>query len=173
MWRALATLVIGLVGVLVALGLTFFIGMRAKAPFVQDRVRRFNRTVTNRRVLRSAGSAGASASLIRHVGRTSGQAYSTPVEAMVVGDDFVIALPYGTRADWLKNVLVAGSATIVDGGVEHRVDRPVVVPTAEVLDQLPAHERRMLRAFKVGQSLRVRRVAEPAAEARTSAETYG
>src|SRR5687767_8959102 len=56
-------------GAVAADATVFLVGMRTKSPAVVDRVRRFNRAVTNPRVLRSAGSPGASASVIRHVGR--------------------------------------------------------------------------------------------------------
>jgi hypothetical protein len=59
------------------LATVFLVGMRAKTPAVVNRVRRFNRAVTNPRVLRSAGEPGASASVIRHVGRVSGRSYET------------------------------------------------------------------------------------------------
>ena len=43
-------------------------------------------------------------------------------------DGFAIALPYGTTADWLTNVLSAGHAVIVTEGTTHRVDRLQLVP---------------------------------------------
>src|SRR5262245_30274984 len=101
---------------LTVLASLFLVGMRSKSPFVQDRVRRFNRDVTNRRVLRSAGSPGAQTGVIRHLGRVSGREYRTPVGPFTVGDDFVIALPYGANTDWVRNVLAAGSATLVHEG---------------------------------------------------------
>ena len=154
--RPMATVAGGLVLALVVAGVVFLVGMRAKARPVIDAVRRFNRAVTNPRALKSAGTAGASASVVRHVGRTTGRRYETPIGAMPTDTGFLIALPYGTRADWLANVLAAGSATIVDGGNTHEVDAPEVVPTAAVADQLPPGERRTLRLFKVDHCLQVR-----------------
>jgi hypothetical protein len=50
--------VVGAVAVvLTAIATVFLLGMRVKSPLVMDRVRRFNRAVTNPRVLRSAGNA--------------------------------------------------------------------------------------------------------------------
>ena len=43
----------------VVLATVFLVGMRTKTPAVVYRVRRFNRAVTNPRVLRSAGELGA------------------------------------------------------------------------------------------------------------------
>lgn len=58
----LGRLVVVAMVVVDALAGLFVGGMRAKCPSVVDRVRRFNRAVTTPRVLRSAGSPGASAS---------------------------------------------------------------------------------------------------------------
>lgn len=150
-----------LVGVAVigvaALGTVFVVGMRTKTPAVVDRVRRFNRAVTNPRVLRSAGEPGASASVIRHVGRVSGRSYETPVGPFAVGDDFAIALPYGPDTDWARNVIAKGSAVLVHEGRTVPIHEPEVVPVAPVLAELPSSEQRMLRLFGVGQCLRVRR----------------
>jgi hypothetical protein len=141
---------------LTAVATVFVVGMRTKSPAVVNRVRRFNRAVTNPRVLRSAGSPGASASVVRHVGRISGRNYETPVGPFAVGDDFVIALPYGPGADWVRNVVASGFATLVHEGRTVPVDRPEVVPTAEVIRELPTSEQRTLRLFGVDQCLRVR-----------------
>ena len=141
-----------------ALAAVFLLGMRSKYPAVVDRVRAFNRIVTNPRVLRTAGAPGASAAVIRHVGRASGRAYETPVGPFAVGDDFVIALPYGSRTDWVRNVLANRSATIVHEGRTVRLHEPEVIPTTTVMRELPSSEQRTLRLFRVDQCLRLRRV---------------
>ena len=126
---------------------------------MQHAVRRFNRAFTNPRTMRKAGTPGAYASIVRHVGRTTGRPYETPVETFATDDGFVISLPYGADTDWLKNVLASGSATIVDEGNTYPVDRPELVPTAVAAPHLPAKGQRTLRLFAVDQCLRVRRVA--------------
>ena len=45
-----------------------------------DAVRRMNRSVTNPRVMRTAGTAATQTSVIAHIGRRSGQTYETPVD---------------------------------------------------------------------------------------------
>lgn len=142
----------GLVGVVMVV---FLVGMRTKNPAVVDTVRRFNRAVANPRQLRSAGTPGAYASIIHHVGRSSGRAYETPIGAMPVDDGFVVALPYGRRADWLQNVLAAGRATLVHDGATVEVVEPEVVPTESVIDALPTGERRTLGLFGVDECLRL------------------
>ncbi len=104
----------------------FVVAMRQKYAPVQDRVRQFGRDYGNPRVLETAGQPGAVASIVRHIGRTSGASYETPVTVVESEDGFVIALPYGTNPDWLKNVLAAGSAVVVHEGGEHRIDRPEI-----------------------------------------------
>jgi deazaflavin-dependent oxidoreductase (nitroreductase family) len=158
MWRAIAALVIGLALVLVAIGIVFMVGMRTKSPPVLNAVRRVNRAFTNPRAMKKAWTSGAYASVVRHVGRTTGRPYETPVGAFATDDGYVIALPYGSDADWLKNVLASGSATIVDEGNTYRVDQPELVPTAVAAPHLPPKEQRNLRLFRVDQCLRVRRV---------------
>jgi hypothetical protein len=149
-----------LVGVAVigfaVLAAVFLVGMRSKSPAVLDRVRRWNRAVTNPRVLRSAGEPGASAAVIRHVGRVSGRSYETPVGPFAVGDGFVIALPYGSGVDWARNVLTAGVAVLVHEGRTVTVEEPEVVAVADVLSSLPPSQQRVLRLFRVEECLRVR-----------------
>jgi deazaflavin-dependent oxidoreductase (nitroreductase family) len=136
------------------------VGMRWQLPPVIDAVRRLNRSVTNPRVLRTAGSPGTQTSIIRHVGRTSGRTYETPVDTIAALDGFLIALPYGTRADWLRNVLAAGRATIVRQGESIDVDEPIIAATAEVAAQIPARTRRTLRIFGVTECVHLRRTTD-------------
>ena len=142
---------------LIFLLLAFVFGMRAKSPIVLRAVRRFNRRFMNPRQMKTAGTPGAYAGVIRHVGRRSGRVYETPVGPFATDDGFVIALPYGTSSDWVKNVLAAGSATLVTDGQAYEVDEPEIVPLSDVVDVLPGKERRNLRLFRVEQALRARR----------------
>jgi deazaflavin-dependent oxidoreductase (nitroreductase family) len=104
-------------------------------------------------VMRTAGTEATQTSIIEHVGRKSGRTYETPVDAIPARTGFLIALPYGTRADWVRNVLASGSATVVTQGDRVDVDRPTVVATADVAGQIPAKTLRTLRLFGVKQCL--------------------
>ncbi|QLY28347.1 nitroreductase family deazaflavin-dependent oxidoreductase [Nocardia huaxiensis] len=119
-------------------------------------VRRFNRRVTNRQVLKTAGGAGASASVIRHIGRSSGKSYETPVGVTEAGENFLISLPYGTTPDWLKNVRAAGTAEIVHGGIVFRASAPELVDAASVARYQSRQERLGQWIFGVDQVLRLR-----------------
>jgi deazaflavin-dependent oxidoreductase (nitroreductase family) len=146
-----------LVLVVVALGVVFVVGMRTKSPLVLDAIRGVARRLVNPRQLKSAGTPGAYASVIRHRGRKTGAPYETPVQAVRTGDGFVIPLPYGSRSSWLKNLLAGGSATLVNEGEAFRVDRPEVVPIDSVADHFSSGDQRSLRFFGVDRCLRVRR----------------
>ncbi len=148
--------VVGLGAVLLAV---LVVGIRWKVAPVLDAVRRMNRSLTNPRVMRTAGSADTQTSVIRHVGRTSGRTYETPVDVIPTSDGVLIALPYGTRADWLRNVLAAGSATVVSQGESFDVDQPVIAATAEVAGHIPARTLQTLRIFGVNECLHLRRSA--------------
>ena len=146
--------VLVLAGVVIA----FLLAMRSKYPPALDAVRRFNRSVGNPRAMKTAGQPGAYAGIIRHVGRNSGTDYETPIGPYPSEDGFVIALPYGTRPDWLKNVLAAGTATLVTEGATYAVDGPQVVAADEALPSIPPKEQRSLRMFKVNEFLTVHTV---------------
>lgn len=144
-----------------AIAVTVLLGVRARVPAAVDILRRFSR-LFNGMQMRTAGSPGAYASVIRHAGRTSGRPYQTPVGAVPVEDGFVIALPYGTQSNWVRNVLASGGATIVNDGRTYRVDRPEIIPLDTVATRFSASDQRSQRLFRVGQCLRVRRVPEAA-----------
>jgi|tagenome__1003787_1003787.scaffolds.fasta_scaffold20980594_3 deazaflavin-dependent oxidoreductase (nitroreductase family) len=157
MWTVLAKAVRGLAFALVGIGAVFVLGMRRKSPVVLNAVRRLSRA-TKGGALKTAGTAGASASVLRHVGRRTGRPYETPVRAVATADGFVIALPYGANTDWLKNVLASGEATVVNDGRAYAVDRPQVIPLAQEAAAFTAGNRRAHRVFGVTDGLKLRLV---------------
>jgi deazaflavin-dependent oxidoreductase (nitroreductase family) len=169
----LVTLVGALLLVIAAVALAYVLGMRAKSRLVQGPLIRLQRAVINPRQMRSAGTPGAYAAVIRHRGRVSGQAYETPVGAVATDDGFAIALVYGTRTNWLRNVLTAGSATIVHEGQAYAVDRPEVVPMRVVEAHFTPADQRSFRWFAVDQALLVRRVEPERAAGRSAARADG
>lgn len=150
----------------------FIIGMRTKSPTLLNAIRRMNKEAINPDQMKTAGTAGSTTSVVRHVGRTTGRLYETPVQVVPRDNDFLIMLPYGMLADWLKNVLAAGSAAIVHDGHTYDVDRPEVVPFDTVADAFGPVERRAQRLFALDDCLRIRRVtpdetAQPASSRST------
>ena len=151
--RVGATIVGTLIGAAVVLLGLLVAGLRWQLGPVVDAVRRVNRSVTNPRVMRTAGSAQTQTSVITHVGRKSGRVYETPVDIISTTTGLLIALPYGTRVDWLRNVVAAGSATVVTRGDRVDVERPTIVATADVAALIPRRTLRTLRLLGVNQCL--------------------
>ncbi|HSW41902.1 MAG TPA: nitroreductase family deazaflavin-dependent oxidoreductase [Patescibacteria group bacterium] len=156
-----------------AIALAFIVGWRAKSPLVLNPLIRLQRAIINPREMRSAGTPGAYASVIRHLGRVSGRPYETPVGAVATEEGFVIALPYGSRTNWLRNVLAHESATIVHEGHTHNVDQPAIVPMQAVEAHFTPADRRSFRWFGTDQALRVRRTEPGRAGERSPAATRG
>ena len=142
--------------VLVTGAVLFVFGMRTKSPIVQGALIAVSKRVMNPRQMRTAGLPGAYAGIVRHRGRATGQAYETPVGIIAVPHGFLIALPYGTRTQWLRNVLAAGRAEIVVEGETHQVDRPELVPTASYATAFSPTDQRLFRWLAVNECLRLR-----------------
>jgi deazaflavin-dependent oxidoreductase (nitroreductase family) len=153
--RLIAVTVGTLIAAVVAFLGVLLVGLRWQVRPALDLIRRMNRSVTNPRVMRTAGTPETQTSVIEHVGRTSGRTYQTPIDIIESPTGMVIALPYGTRADWLRNVLAAGAATVVTQGQRVAVTRPAIVATADVADLIPKRTMRMLRLFGVSEFLRL------------------
>lgn len=152
--------VLGLVAALAlgvaVIGLIFVLGMRTKSPIVQGGIIWLGKHAFNRVQLKTAGTAGAYAAIIRHRGRVSGEAYETPVGAFAMGDTILIALPYG-RSQWSRNVLASGTATLVFEGETFQVDSPELIPLSTVETVFAPREQRMHRIFGVTDVLRLHR----------------
>jgi deazaflavin-dependent oxidoreductase (nitroreductase family) len=152
--------------------IAYLAGMRTKSPLLLKPLIRLQRTFINPRQMRSAGTAGAYAGIIRHRGRNSGRLYETPIGVVPVDDGFIIALVYGPDTNWLRNVLASGSATIVHDGATYAVDHPEVVPMPAVIDHFPTGDQRGFRWLGVDQALRVRRAAPERAGDGAAAATH-
>lgn len=116
--------------------------------------------VTRPLAMRKAGTIGSDTSFIRHVGRTTGRTYETPIVAVAHNDEFLIALPYAQRTDWMKNVLADGRATLVTHGQTFEVDQPQVVAMREATSHFAPKEQALHRRFGVESCLRLHRSAQ-------------
>jgi deazaflavin-dependent oxidoreductase (nitroreductase family) len=133
---------------------------------VTNRMRAFNRRITNPLMVTLAGCRYWYASVVRHLGRRSGKTYSTPVVAEPVEDGFIIPLPYGEGVDWLKNVLAAGTAAIKTKGVTYIMVEPQVIDVETAFPLLPSRVRRTWHLFGhlfgIERFLKVKRLSEEA-----------
>ena len=75
-------------------------------------------------------------------------------------DAFVIALPYGTRSQWVRNVLAAGTADLTVDGHTWTADHAELVPTSQVADAFTPSDLRMFRLLGTDRCLRLQRVGE-------------
>lgn len=115
----------------------------------------------NRVTLRAARSGRGPFSLVRHVGRTTGTVYETPLILARRDDGFVTELTYGDDVAWYRNIVAAGDCVVVHRGVEHDVDRiepcstrdglrAFGYPRALILRLLRRHEFRLLHEAGAG-----------------------
>src|SRR5258708_12896774 len=78
-----------------------------------NRIRIFNKYVTNRLLRGFANLSHSPFAIIRHVGRRSGKPYETVIWVWPLGEGFVIALTYGPEVDWYRNILPAVAVPVV------------------------------------------------------------
>ncbi len=133
--RFLSTILLTFLGI--ALLLLLFIIALQKLRAFRDWVRQFNKRTLNPAILNFAGSPLSPYVVVHHVGRRSGQTYSTPVSARPIPDGFIIPLPYGSNVDWCRNVLAAGRCTVAWNGNDYPVGEPEVMDLASVLPLVP------------------------------------
>ena len=120
-----------------------------------DRIRRFNKRILSPVVLTFAGRRMCA--VVRHVGRRSGQVYTTPVAAEPTEDAFIIPLPYGSDVDWCRNVLAAGRCTIKHKGLMYSGYEPVIVDQRAALPAFSGLMQLMFRLLGIREFLWMRR----------------
>lgn len=157
MWTWILWTVVGLLVVALAGFVALVVSMRTKNRRGLSAIRKFSKRFGRPVELRTAGERGASAAVIRHVGRRSGAPYATPIGVYPMGDDFLVYLPYGPGVDWLRNIRAAGSAELRVEGHTYQV-APQVVEPADALPYLSKRDRGVARLFGVTDFLALRRV---------------
>jgi deazaflavin-dependent oxidoreductase (nitroreductase family) len=108
---------------------------------------RFNRVVTNP-ILGHAAKRLPGFAIVTHVGRRSGREHHTPVNLFRAGDSYVIALTYGSDAQWVRNVCAAGACTVLTRGRRIALTDPRIVRDAR-RRHVPAPVRPVLAAIGV------------------------
>jgi deazaflavin-dependent oxidoreductase (nitroreductase family) len=110
-----------------------------------DRVRVFNKHVTNRVLRRFANGSHGPFAILGHVGRRSGKPYETVIWVWPTREGFVIALTYGTRVDWYRNMLAAGGGTVFWHRRRYTVGKPELIDADAALPAFPALFRLIFR----------------------------
>jgi deazaflavin-dependent oxidoreductase (nitroreductase family) len=116
------------------------------------RLAEFNRRFTNK-VSRHIAGWLPGFGIVIHTGRRSGRTYETPVNVFRADDGFVFALTYG-RADWVQNVMAAGSAQLRTRRNVHAIVNPRIIADPRHPD-LPFVPRKILTWIDIGEELRV------------------
>jgi deazaflavin-dependent oxidoreductase (nitroreductase family) len=144
---------------LLALAMAFF-RLQVVKP-VTDATRVLNKRIGNPAMMRLAGRRYFFAGVIRHKGRRSGREYATPMWAVPTTEGIVISLPFGEGADWLKNVLAAGQATIETRGESWAVAEPEVLDRETAWPLLPRRARLLFGLAGNERYLKLRRLSKP------------
>jgi len=100
--------------------------------------------------------------MLTYVGRRTGKRYRTPVNVFHRDGRHVFALTYGREAQWVKNVLAAGTCEIEERGRTSRLANPelIVDPAGRLM---PQPVRLFLQLQGVTDYLLMTPVSEPAA----------
>ena len=94
--------------------------------------------------------------LLRHRGRRSGRAYATPVVALHVPGGFAIPMAFGEGADWYRNIIAAGGATIRRHGTECELADPAPIDPDSASSPFPGWQRSLFRALGIRRFLYLR-----------------
>jgi hypothetical protein len=105
----------------------------------------FNKRILNRATLKISGASHSPISTVCHVGRHSGKLYQTPIIVGRDGAGFVFALTYGVGVDWYRNVMAAGSCTLIWHGKKYPLVNPEPMAAEAALSIFPMPLRLILR----------------------------
>ena len=120
-------------------------------PFRTRVVRPFANHILNPVTRRFAGGLPGFG-IVTHTGRRSGRSYRIPINVFRRGDQFVFALTYGSRVDWVQNVIAAGRCELRVRGRNFHLDHPnLIVDPRASLTPLPV--RLFLRLLRVREFL--------------------
>ena len=112
-----------------------------------DRIRIFNKYVTNRLLRWFTRFSHGPFAIIHHVGRRSGKPYETVIWVWQMKEGFVIALTYGPEVDWYRNMQAASGGTVFWHRRLYVVGKPELIDTETALQAFPALFRLLFRTF--------------------------
>jgi deazaflavin-dependent oxidoreductase (nitroreductase family) len=86
-------------------------------------------------------------SLLLHMGRKSGKMYETPVMALSTARGLMVALTWGPRTDWYRNIMAASECAVQTSGRWYRCSEPTLLERDEAMTLLPPLTRTLVRLF--------------------------
>jgi deazaflavin-dependent oxidoreductase (nitroreductase family) len=98
-------------------------------------------------------------SILRHTGRTSGKAYSTPVVALRTPEGFLIPLPFGDATQWARNLFASDGGRLRHAGREYEIGEPRVVDRDAAEAYLPRLVRFLAKRLGLRQYVVVRAIS--------------
>ena len=107
----------------------------------------------NKRLFNPRAIAGGRWPVLTHVGRTSGTAYQTPLDAYPVDGGYLFVLVYGSGSDWVRNVLADGCARLRIEGREVELTAPRLVGEDEAFSALTDEVLRPPRLLRITEFL--------------------
>lgn len=116
---------------------------------VLDCIRVINKRITNKLMIRIAGSNIGHFAILSHIGRKSGNIYRIPIIAEPTNNGFVIALTYGKKVDWYENVMAKGGCSIKWKNHEYLLTNPALIDRELALNAFPAFFRTGLRIMGI------------------------
>jgi hypothetical protein len=154
--RVLLSLLLAPIVVVGGLMLIVIVWMRTMhIQWFREKIIRFNKQTLNPATLKIAGRRSSVYATLKHVGRRSGREFMTPVVAKPLGDGFVIPLPYDAGVDWCRNVLAAGTCTLIWNEQEYTLERPEIIKPSQALKAFPLGSRLLYPAGGIKQYLRL------------------
>jgi deazaflavin-dependent oxidoreductase (nitroreductase family) len=174
---ALARLVAALTTTVAALYLMLLgWGALLRLTWVNEKTRLL--TKPGNRFVRGMGIAGTrwgavyfNLSALKHVGRSSGRTYVTPLSAYRFGDGFVLALAYPPQeTDWYQNVLAARKCTLKYMGREYALERPETISISQAMSAYPLLVRPFIWVNSTNQAVWLHRGQELPAPANDKAQ---
>jgi deazaflavin-dependent oxidoreductase (nitroreductase family) len=93
--------------------------------------------------------------VLTHVGRSSGATHRTPLDAHPVDGGDVFVLVYGSRSDWVRNVLAAGRATLTLGEQDIELAAPRLLSGQEAWRAIGEGVKRPPGFLRIDESLRM------------------
>ncbi|HET8944744.1 MAG TPA: nitroreductase family deazaflavin-dependent oxidoreductase [Dehalococcoidia bacterium] len=86
----------------------------------------------NKRVFNPIEIRRGARPVLIHVGRSSGKTYRTPLDAHPLAGGYLFIPMYGSRSDWVRNVLAARAARLLLNGKEIELESPRIVKQRDV-----------------------------------------
>ena len=87
--------------------------------------------------------------LLRHRGRRSGRTYATPVVGLRVPDGLAIPMAFGEGADWYRNIIASGGASVRRHGEEKQFVDPEAIDPDSAASPFPTWQRPVFRALGI------------------------